>query len=502
MTRAAPTADVAPLAERVRLLQLVRLAIIAAVLLITGLEPRLVHLRVADVAPLTAVYAIVTVAAETARRAAQARWVAVISAMMLVDAVYLAAVLAPVGGPASPLVFLIYLHLIAVTLLASYRVGLKVALWHSLLIMAGFEADRAGLAARLLHIPQRVVPDPQEVILGAVTFLAVALATASFAALSERQLRRGKAELAALVAMGMELEQAQLPEEVAEVLRRRVQETFGFERVTVNGPEAASDAVLAEAVRTHRPVLVRALDPEADAVLASALPEARNVVVIPLVADGEVQGALVLESGARRRMIAKSTVTAVTSFATHAALALRNAWLLAEVERLAKLDGLTGVANRRSFEAALHREVARAERNGQPLSLIVLDVDHFKLVNDRFGHQAGDDVLRHVGRALSGHAREIDLAARYGGEEFCVLLPACPPADALLVANRLRNAIADYADGPSVTASAGIATFPLNAADEQSLVAAADEALYRAKTNGRDRVELSIRRTRRLTLSA
>src|SRR5581483_3312859 len=141
----------------------------------------------------------------------------------------------------------------------------------------------------------------------------------------------------------------------------------------------------------------------------------------------------------------------------------------------------------RSFESALHREIARSDRTGEPLSLVLVDVDHFKSINDRFGHPAGDDVLRHVGAALATHAREVDLAARYGGEEFCVLLPSCPPADAMSVAGRLREAIAAYPGPVRVTASAGVATLPLDGRDAESLVAAADRALYRAKAAGRDR---------------
>src|SRR5205807_1108243 len=118
---------------------------------------------------------------------------------------------------------------------------------------------------------------------------------------------------------------------------------------------------------------------------------------------------------------------------------------------------------------------------------------HFKRVNDHLGHQAGDEVLRQVGAALAAEARETDLAARYGGEEFCVLLPACGPGEALVVAERLRAMIASSSDPTTVTASAGVATMPANAVDGMSLVAAADEALYAAKRAGRDRSSQSIR---------
>src|SRR5437899_2479625 len=117
----------------------------------------------------------------------------------------------------------------------------------------------------------------------------------------------------------------------------------------------------------------------------------------------------------------------------------------------------------------------------------MIAVDHFKAVNDGLGHQAGDEVLRHVGNVLAGEARETDLAARYGGEEFCVLLPGCGRDEAVIVAERLRSAIAAHRQPTTVTASAGVATLPADGADGRGLVAAADRALYRAKEEGRDR---------------
>ena len=478
--------DLSPLADRLGMLQILRLGIVAAVLLAAAFAPGAVGLHVANVAPLTGAYAFVTAAAEVARRLARARWLSVVTATLLLDGLYLAAVTAPVGGPTNGLICLVYAHVVAVTLLASYRTGVKLALWHSLLMIVGYWVAHSPGVLDLLHLDNAVVAAPQLITLGAVGLLLLSLATAAAARVSEQELRRGKAELAALVDMGTELEEARTPEEVNAVLVRHVQTGFGFAQAAVVGPEAAGDQLVREAVAQHHARLARRIDESTSPYLAAALPGARNVIVVPMVADRQLLGAFAVERGGLLGSVARSTVNAVTSFVTHAALALRNAALLAEVERLATIDGLTGVANRRSFEAALHREVVRAGRSGQPLSLIVIDLDHFKAINDGAGHQGGDEVLRHVGAALASHAREIDLTARYGGEEFCVLLPACPPDDAMAVAERLRAAIAEY-DGPiRVTASAGVATLPLDAGNEDNLVAAADKALYRAKANGRD----------------
>ena len=177
----------------------------------------------------------------------------------------------------------------------------------------------------------------------------------------------------------------------------------------------------------------------------------------------------------------------------HTALALRNAALLDEVERLATRDGLTGLANRRLFEESLERETARSRRLGTPLSLLILDVDHFKQINDTYGHPAGDAVLREIGTAVAGSTKAFDVAARYGGDEFVVLLPGCNAVDASGVADRVRAEVAHQVSDAPVTVSVGVATMPDNAVDAERLVAAADGALYEAKRAGRDRIHASAR---------
>ena len=170
------------------------------------------------------------------------------------------------------------------------------------------------------------------------------------------------------------------------------------------------------------------------------------------------------------------------------------------LEREATTDALTGLANRRAFNEALEREWARAVRAGTELSLILLDVDHFKAFNDRYGHPAGDACLREVARAVQEVVRRPgDLAARYGGEEIAVILPRTPAAGAAKVAEALRLAIeglsiphADSACGV-LTSSLGVATAAgpvgLTIAMPDGLLIGADGALYRSKNNGRNRVE-------------
>jgi two-component system chemotaxis family response regulator WspR len=164
--------------------------------------------------------------------------------------------------------------------------------------------------------------------------------------------------------------------------------------------------------------------------------------------------------------------------------------------RLSSLDGLTGIPNRRQFDEALDREWRSAQRRKVALSLILLDVDHFKKYNDHYGHQGGDDCLRQIASALRiGAQRPTDVAARYGGEEFAVLLPDTDPAGAAVVADHIRSRIAELQivhaksdTSTHVTVSIGIATLtPEPDSIAATIVARADANLYRAKERGRDR---------------
>ncbi|PTL75385.1 diguanylate cyclase response regulator [Vitiosangium sp. GDMCC 1.1324] len=166
---------------------------------------------------------------------------------------------------------------------------------------------------------------------------------------------------------------------------------------------------------------------------------------------------------------------------------------VASLERLSITDGLTGVHNHRYFQDRLREEFRRAQRYDDPLSLILIDLDHFKAFNDEHGHQVGDIVLCDVAASLQRSVRETDLLARYGGEEFAILLPRTPLAGALTVAERVWRELGSLHTGPQrslrVTASLGVSVFPhhaVNSADQ--LVRSADQALYLAKSEGRNRI--------------
>jgi diguanylate cyclase (GGDEF)-like protein len=159
-------------------------------------------------------------------------------------------------------------------------------------------------------------------------------------------------------------------------------------------------------------------------------------------------------------------------------------------------DALTGLHNRRYLEEALGRDLILAERHGHPVSVIMADIDHFKKVNDRYGHLAGDEILRGFAAILKRNARASDIYCRYGGEEFLLVFPQMPVEKAAARAEQLRRTIAAAplrygAIAIPITASFGVAGFPDNGRSSDSIVDAADKALYEAKNNGRNRVALS-----------
>ncbi len=165
-----------------------------------------------------------------------------------------------------------------------------------------------------------------------------------------------------------------------------------------------------------------------------------------------------------------------------------------ELERLSIIDALTKLYNRRYLMTRLDEEGRRARRVDRPFSLLMMDVDHFKKVNDTYGHQAGDEVLAGVAAVLQESTREVDCAARYGGEEFVMLLPETPIAGALDVAERIRTRLAQETfPGGAVTLSIGVAEFPADGETPEFVLRAADAALYRAKRDGRDRVTRAVR---------
>jgi len=219
----------------------------------------------------------------------------------------------------------------------------------------------------------------------------------------------------------------------------------------------------------------------------------RNWWMVPLLTPDRVVGMLVADDAFIDREVSAADRHLLFALANLAAIAVEKGHLFSQMRRFAEVDGLTGLANRRVYDQELSRALQAANRTGRPVSLVVIDVDHFKQYNDRYGHLAGDDILKAVGAALRRNARSSDLIARYGGEEFVVVLPDTTLDQAQAVAEKLIAAVRTACPGtpgPAVTASAGVACSLPGLHDPTALFDAADRAAYEAKRKGRNRVEI------------
>ena len=217
---------------------------------------------------------------------------------------------------------------------------------------------------------------------------------------------------------------------------------------------------------------------------------AAEVVCTPSLVGGEVIGSVLVRN---ERTLALDERDRISESVSQASPVLANLRNLAIAETRAATDALTGLPNARSCRDNLKRMVAHAGRTVSPLSAVMFDLDHFKQINDRYGHGAGDDVLASIGEVIRGTLRGSDFGGRFGGEEFLLLLPATDQHGALELSEKIRHAIAQLEfQQPELhaTASFGIATYPLDALDADSLLRMSDRALYVAKSHGRNRIEL------------
>ncbi|HEY5275949.1 MAG TPA: sensor domain-containing diguanylate cyclase [Coriobacteriia bacterium] len=222
--------------------------------------------------------------------------------------------------------------------------------------------------------------------------------------------------------------------------------------------------------------------------------DVKSHAAVSLRSGEHVVGVLVIGSATSRELTA-AELDRLQVIGNQSSLALQNALLHGELERLSVTDRLTELYNHGYFQQRLEEEIGRAERFGHVLSLIMIDIDDFKLFNDTYGHPRGDRVLRSVSDAITSTLRDIDFAARYGGEEFVVVLPETDAAGAAYVAERIRSEVeklsfASIGVDPSVrkTISVGVATFPTHAHAGAPLIVAADQAMYAAKRNGKNTV--------------
>ncbi|MCC7359664.1 MAG: GAF domain-containing protein [Anaerolineales bacterium] len=283
--------------------------------------------------------------------------------------------------------------------------------------------------------------------------------------------------------------------------RLEVRAAHGYTDPRIRGLSfAVGEGFSSRAVRENRALLIHSTAAEPDIVWDPPVGFATQIesaLVAPLTPKGATTpyGMVSLEApviGAFQ----PADLRMLVAFANAAVVAIDNARLHAEVQRLAVTDSLTELANPRAFEAALQTEFHRAQRYGYPLSLLIMDIDSFKLYNDAHGHPAGNERLKAIADIIRDNVRDPDFPARYGGEEFALLLPHTTKAGAMAMAERIR--VAAYAAAPAEAQSAGpiagyslslgVATFPTDAPTPEALVVAADNAELRAKRNGKNQV--------------
>jgi diguanylate cyclase (GGDEF)-like protein len=253
--------------------------------------------------------------------------------------------------------------------------------------------------------------------------------------------------------------------------------------------QLSQDRLAAYVLQTNQPWLF----PPAPPGVVKSGPLAHPALYVPLRSHEKMLGVLTVDNRDNQRPFSTADVGPLATLADYAAIGITNARLYAEVQLQSMTDGLTGIFNRRHFFVLAEREFQRAVRFGRPLSVIMLDIDDFKLVNDTHGHAVGDQVIVEVARLCRTSIRAVDILGRYGGEEFVFVLPETSASGARQLAERLRQRMADTpfntSSGPvSCTASLGVASTAGEPEDVAALVANADAALYAAKAGGRNRV--------------
>jgi signal transduction histidine kinase len=372
--------ELVSLAERMAYLRILRIGFVSIVIATCTLAPEVRGASLASIAAASAAYLLLLPAPELAQRLRRKELLPVIGGTLMVDGIYLGWVAYATGGAQSPLRFLVYLHVVAVTLLASYRTGLKIAAWHSLLLFAAFYAQSAGILevreTILSALPGRGADFQTVSMLNVAALWAVALGTAAFSALSERELRAQKVGLEQTTTIVSDLDKGTGPSHIPLVLLNSMSEIFGFRRgaVLTSSPQEevmtlvayrgdqdpgdvpeGPDPVMERAWNSRTTQLVREVDPAVDWRLAKLLPGGRNLLVVPLFLDGGYRmGILVLEWPADGDTIKRWIVAMVEQCAAHAALALHKAWLVEDIEQ--KLEEI------RSLEMQLFAQNVDLER--------------------------------------------------------------------------------------------------------------------------------------------
>src|SRR5436305_4621972 len=223
--------------------------------------------------------------------------------------------------------------------------------------------------------------------------------------------------------------------------------------------------------------------------LLGIIPDSRSILCLPIRYGDTLLGILNVESQ-RENAFLEDEVLILKTLADILATALHNVFVFQKLEHQSSTDPLTGIKTRRCFNEALQSEYKRAMRSGRPFSLVIIDLDKFKEVNDSMGHLEGDLVLARIGRLLDSKVRQSNVVARYGGDEFVILMPETGVEQAQILSERLRLWIGTdpMLNERHVTGSFGVATFPLHGSSAEDIVRVADECMYHSKRAGGNRV--------------
>ncbi len=336
--------------------------------------------------------------------------------------------------------------------------------------------------------------------------LAVAMKGLEMAATEREQLAQMKAlhEISNAIFRSLRLD------EMLKSVAQSLIQQLGFDRVRlylVNKEGDTLESVLTMDQRQHEIgekesfPLTRGFHPMVDLLLGRVHDERiekyqRTILYLPLRTRDENMGILMVDNILSQQEIPAEQIPILTAVAGQLGMAIKNARLFQGVEELSITDGLTGLYLLRYFKQRLREEFYRAERNGGQLSLMILDIDHFKRFNDTYGHPVGDTILATVAERVLANARKVDITARYGGDEFVILLPDTSADEAMLLAERLHQAVSGepVTVGPDrtvrLTVSIGVATYPTHANTIDELIKRSDEALYWIKSHGRNRIRL------------
>ena len=499
-----------PVADRLRALAVWRSVVLAVSLVVVVGAPSLAEVSrwpvVGAVGVFLAVSAFLTV--RSLRR--NQGILTLVRTLLLGDSVAIVALSLAVGGPTSPLRYLIILQAVEVTLLASFRTGLRLVVWQSLVVSALYVVGpmiAPGIATVHLALTDRV----ELIGLLACSWIA-AITTATLAATNERELRRRRHDLEQLADYHGTISEVSDIEIVTGEFARRAADEFDIGTVLVALPElggrlrvwathgvaeppatlvVSPESLLADAVASTSTLLVRGLDPATDAALVPHLGLDARVAALAIRTPLGRGVVLVEPRWAKQDRVERRVVSMLERYRDELESRVSNLVLIESLRTAATTDALTGVANRGRLREALHAATQQATRLRQPLCVGILDVDHFKKVNDVHGHAAGDEVLRQVASVMVASVRPYDLVARYGGEEFVVLLPSTDLGEAAAICERLRQSVASATRPVPVTISLGLVRFDPAIDDDDHVIARADALLYEAKQQGRNRVRVA-----------